>query len=169
MFSKLVLKTKHDIQNKIHLDPDLVTTVVPGCALPLIGDVVTGAPSSNPRPPEITPVIEPSRFTFQFDRRGTPRGALEADFAETVGVSPESSESDLPPPNPNKLIVTPLMFASKAMKEKRRVMIQGWSQHFAICHIKTGNFKKSEDRHFVAERCLVVVVHLLTAALCSQF
>jgi hypothetical protein len=98
------------IQNWIHLDPDLVVTTAPPTALPVMGDVVTGAPSSNAGLPEITPVIEPSRACFHLDMTGTPRGALEAGVAEAVEESPES---DLPPPNPNKLIVTPLMFAFK--------------------------------------------------------
>ena len=91
----------------IHLDPDLVDTTVPPAALPLMGEVVTGSPSLNALDPEITPVIEPSRACFHLEMTGTPRGAVETDSVDTVEESPES---DLPPPKPNKLIVTPLFF-----------------------------------------------------------
>ena len=87
-----------------HLDPDFVVTTVPPTALPLIGEVVTGSPSPNALEPEITPVIEPSRACFHFEITGTPRGAA-VDVEDVDAVL----ASDLPPPpNPNKLMVTPL-------------------------------------------------------------
>lgn len=67
-----------------------------------MGEVVTGSPSLNELLPEITPVIEPSRACFHLEITGTPRGAA-VDVDDVV----ETVESDLSPPNPNKLMVTP--------------------------------------------------------------
>lgn len=80
----------------------MVVTTVPPTALPLMGEVVTGSPSLNELLPEITPVIEPSRACFHLEITGTPRGAA-VDVDDVV----ETVESDLSPPNPNKLMVTP--------------------------------------------------------------
>ena len=70
-----------------------------------MGEVVTGSPSLNALDPEITPVIEPSRACFHLEMTGTPLGAAVDTGGVETGAAPES---DLPPPNPNKLIVTPL-------------------------------------------------------------
>ena len=67
-----------------------------------------GSLSRNDFDPETNPLIEPSRSCFHLAIRGTPRGdcpvVVEVDLVEDVEVS-----ASAPPPNPNKLMVTPLM------------------------------------------------------------
>ena len=74
-----------------------------------MGDVVTGSPSLNAADPLITPVIEPSRACFHFEMTGIPRGgAVDVDLVETVKEA-SLLDSDFSPPNPNRLMVTPLL------------------------------------------------------------
>lgn len=83
-------------------------TTVPPAAVPLMGDVVTGSPSLNAGEPVIIPVIEPSRACFHFEMTGIPRGgAVDVDLVATV-EDESLLDSDFAPPNPNRLMVTPL-------------------------------------------------------------
>mmetsp|Transcript_43948 Transcript_43948/g.133880 ORF Transcript_43948/g.133880 Transcript_43948/m.133880 type:complete len:333 (-) Transcript_43948:252-1250(-) len=93
--------------SKKYLDPDPVVTTAPPTASDVIGEVVTGSPSSNEREPEMKPEIEPSRFCLHRERVGTPAGAFAAFFGATVGTTAAAgaTSSDLGTPNPNKEIV----------------------------------------------------------------
>ena len=67
-----------------------------------------GSPSLNDLLPETNPLIDPLDEGRHFEMTGTPRGdcpvVVEVDLVEDVEVSVSA-----PPPNPNKLMVTPLM------------------------------------------------------------
>lgn len=66
--------------------PDPVDTTDPGCALPLIGDVVIFSPLRKFFELLIFPVTDPSLLTVHRERVGTPGGALEV-LGSEVGTA----------------------------------------------------------------------------------
>jgi len=77
-------------RSKSHLEPDPVFTTAPPIASPLIGDVVTGSPSSNDGDPDIMPETEPSLFCLHFDMTGTTLGAADTSGAELGAPLPSA-------------------------------------------------------------------------------
>jgi len=105
-----------------YLDPEEVCTTLPPSASVVMGEVDTASPSSKLGDPLIKPEIPPSRFCFQLDIIGTPRGALDADFLGgaalagllTAGGAVSSLVSALSPNNPKREIVAPGFAVFKA-------------------------------------------------------
>ena len=91
---------------KKYFEPDLVCTTDPPTALPTIGEVVTGAPSSKLLEPLMNPEMVLSLFKDHLLIFGTPRGAVGAAFfaggaATAVFGAVESSFGSPSPNNEN--------------------------------------------------------------------
>ena len=86
------------------MEPEAVCTTPPSAASPPIGEVVITSPSLKLGDPLILPEIDPSRFFFQLEIVGTPRGA-EASFSGWTTGLDGASNSDFGVPRPNSWLV----------------------------------------------------------------